>query len=279
MFTIDHTHRSPLPFVPSLSRFLTLCNIECDRCSHMTKKSVGLLLFILVGYQANASDASGLAIDSVAQQSLGLGTSKSVTITVKGEGAADLTVDASALTQDSDHDLSFLITPKHVTFTDGSAQAVVMITTKTSAPSFTGGKFSVVARSGEASATVDVGLDVKAEYLVKVIQKRDGHCAENSKVTDGASWICDFDSPTETSYFRAHAGGLKVFFENDTQDTLTIHGSDAIKHGMQAVPPGKQDTLSRTIDPTSADLKGAYTLHEIYRPGRDVVFNASRIPR
>jgi hypothetical protein len=234
---------------------------------------VGVLLFILVGY----ASAAEMTIDAVPAQSLGLGTSRTVPITLHGEGAADLSIDQTALTQDSEHDVVLTIAPKHVTFSGGSAQATVTITTKTSAPSFTGGKFAVAARSADSSVAADIGLSIEAVYTVTIIKKRDGHCADNTKVTDHTSWVCDFDSAPDTAYFRAHAAGLKLVFINKTDDTLEIHGSDAVQHGMQAFGPGQTDPLARVIAPTPADLKGSYTLHEIYRPGRDVVFNASRI--
>src|SRR5581483_1716658 len=128
------------------------------------------------------------------------------------------------------------------------------------------------AHTATGTASAELGLTVQALWAIHVVQKRDGSCSDNKNVNDYKSWICDFDTPTETAYLRAHAEGLQVEFHNDTKDTFIIHGSDAIQHGMKAIGPGEVYQPPKIMG-TPADLKGGYTLHEIYRPSRDAVFN------
>jgi hypothetical protein len=225
-----------------------------------------------------------LNISAIAAVMISLGTTTSVDVTIQGDqGTVDLAVDSTALTQDKDHDVSFTVTPSRVNLTGGTAQAKLTIKARTSAPSFTGGKFALVARSGGTETHADVPLTVQPVYVVNVVQKKEGKCADNRNVTDRVSWICDFDSPAETVYFRKHDPSLQVIFHNATNDTLIIHGSDAIEHmpfSMAPLAPGKEykPPAIKGAPSDPSNLKGSYTLHEIYRPSRDAVFNAETIP-
>jgi hypothetical protein len=237
---------------------------------------LALSFIFAAGTQAHAA----ISIEGASDQTIGLGATSSFTLNVKADAdtQAVFSIDAGALAaQDADHEVSFAVAPQRLSLTAGqAAQVKVTISTKISAPSFTGGMVALIARTSSETATATIGVNVQAVWAIHVVQKREGHCSDNTKVTDYKSWICDFDTPTDTAYLRAHAEGLQVEFHNDTQDTFLIHGSDAIQHGMKAIGPGEVYQPPKIMG-TPADLKGGYTLHEIYRPSRDAVFNASRI--
>jgi hypothetical protein len=231
------------------------------------------LIFLLC---LNQAWALPLAIETALPISLGLGARQTVEVSVLGEGTVELAVDASALRRfDAEGDVAVEVTPRRLTL---PGKATLTVATRTSAPSFEGGSFALKARSTSEMASAEVAISVKPRYRVRVLQKGAGACEGNKRVTD-SRWICDFDSPTEIAYFRPHAQGLTIEFLNETQDRFFIHGSGAIGHMPFAAPlePGRVYEAP-VIAAEPADLKGSYTLHDIYRPGREVVFNASRVP-
>src|SRR5277367_5466001 len=111
--------------------------MECDSTTFMKKMMIGFVL----------------AVQPVTPVSLGLGTSAPLNVTVtadaESQGNVELSVDSSGLTQDPDHDVSFAVSPSHISLTPGqSAQAKLTITTKTSAPDFQGGKITIRGKMG-----------------------------------------------------------------------------------------------------------------------------------
>jgi hypothetical protein len=235
-----------------------------------------LFISALLALGVNSAWAAPLAIAPVLPISLGLGARQTVELTVSGaSGEVELAVDESPLREkDPERDVRVELAPKRLSL---PGRATLTIETRASSPSFLGGRFAVKARSATETAALEVAVTVEPRYVVRILQRREGLCEANKRVTDSRSWVCDFDSPAETVYFRPHAAGLTVEFRNETQDRFFVHGSGAIPHMMEALLPGK--SYAPVIAGEPADLKGSYTFHEIYRPSRDAVFNATRIPR
>jgi hypothetical protein len=236
-----------------------------------------------------ARPALAFEIKSIDPQKLDLGTQVLIAVEISADsdlrGNIDLEVDRTALAdKDAGQDVVLQLSPTRLR-ANGSAplKATLTLTVRTSAPTIAGGEFTVRAKASQngAQAEAKVALDVNPHYVVHVFQARPGSCDGNKTVTDKKSWICDFDSP-DVAYFRPHAEGLTFEIQNKTNESLYIHGNGAIKHQDTSKPPlAPGDTYPLTIpggpdDPR--DVKGAYSLHTIYKPERQIVINAETIP-
>ena len=141
----------------------------------------------------------------------------------------------------------------------------IEIRTRPSAPSFSGATFRVIARAGDEVATRDVTLDVQAVYLIDVLNGIHGTAF-------------DFSTPAEVARFRPHPEGLVLQFRNLSDRDVTIHGEGAIPHqdpGQPMSPRGGVYAIPPIFPADGADLAGHYTIHNVYEPERDVVFNMS----
>src|SRR5262249_32865134 len=133
---------------------------------------------------------------------------------------------------------------------------------------------------GAAGAAGDAPVTVDPIYVVDVL---------NGTGSD----LFAFSSPAQTAYLRPHKAGVVVVFRNLSDSSAVIHGEGAIPHQDEEDPmtPAVVDsqgvrtpsangtyTLSAILPSDGANLDGYYTIHDVYKPERNVVFNASKIP-
>jgi len=288
---------TPLRFVPVTLNVLglafTFFSLQCASAQASSAQlasaqlaSAQLASAQLASAQPALAQSAAPKIDPIGPQSLGLGATLSIPLTITGEGEIDLEVDPGDLAPlKQAGDLSFSLTPAHLSLEGGHAgRANLEIATRTSIEDFRGRAVSILAgvtdaTDGERTRT-DFNLTVLPTYLVSIL---DG--------TGGEKF--GFSSPDQIAYFRPHSEGLIIRFQNLSSNECVIHGEGVIVHQPLETPllPASQDSLghpiaapqgtylNRPILPSmGSNLKGYYTLHEIYRPERHIIVNATRVP-
>jgi hypothetical protein len=225
--------------------------------------------------------AADLSFSTLSNQKVGLGATITQELTLNAgagvSGDIKVDVDTSGLAlSDPFKEVSVSLSPSVSTLQEnGSVKLLLTITTKTSAPSFAAGSFTLHASVGGVETSEQVSLEVMPLYVVNVLNG-----------TNGDPFT--FDSTAGTVYFRPHAKGLVVEFHNLSSQAVVIHGEGAIPHQDTESPmtPAVNGALSdsgRYVIPAilpgaGSDLPGYYTIHGVYKPDRNVVVNATKFP-
>ena len=222
-----------------------------------------LLILLLSSFFTVTTWSAEVKFAPIPDQSIILGAKISVSVNtqVTSDSVIHYSIDLKELTD--------LVKAGDLSLSIDQNTSSVIIQTRTFAPSFQHKKFALQAKDSEGNliSGADVDLSVLPVFVVNVSD------SPNSKL--GAPEF-RFDSLEGVSYFRPHAGGLQLIFNNKSSQTIAIHGSGAIKHEKDVKAPG-QSYIPELILPTAGpDLKGYYTIHGVYTPDRNVIFNATQ---